>query len=207
MCKNLDTRTRIIHATLELFFLQGAEYVTMKSVSQKAEIGKSTVYEYFESKEDMISKSILYAAEAFLDEFGDPGRDAQSLPELGFEKLLYRSIEKLFNVFDTQFGYFIHLMDERFFIENKHVRQSCQEELIRLHQKSLNYTKELIQKGIREEILIQDCFDMDVVIFQRMMLVMVASFYDKSPFVEAYVQKVQDRVRFVYDRMIRLYGL
>ena len=207
MSKNFDTKTRIIHATLELFFIHGAEYVTMKSVAQKAEIGKSTVYEYFDSKEDMISKSILYAAEVFLDEFGYPSKDAQSVPELGFEKLLFATIDKVFHAFDTQFGYFIRLMDERFFIENKHLRQSCQEELVRLHKKSLNYTKDLIQKGIQEGILIKDWLDMDVVIFQRMMVVMVASFYDKSPFMKDYVQEIPDRVLYVYHKIIALYGL
>lgn len=207
MSKILDTKTRIIHATLELFFVHGAEYVTMKSVAQKAEIGKSTVYEYFDSKEDMISKSILYAAEVFLDEFGDPSRDTHSVSELGFEKLLMATIDKLFHAFDTQFGYFIHLMDERFFIENKHLRQSCQEELVRLHKKSLNYTKELIQKGIQEGILVKDWIEMDVVIFQRMMVVMVASFYDKSPFMKDYVQAIDNRVFYVYAKMISLYGL
>lgn len=202
-----DTKTRIIHATLELFFMQGAEYVTMKSVAQKAEIGKSTVYEYFDSKEDMISRSVLYAAEAFLDQFGESNQETEDRSEVKFETILYHTIEKLFHVFDAQFGYFVRLMDERFFVENKHLRKSCQDELLRLHQKSIYYTKSLIQKGVASKVLMQDWKDMDIVIFQRMMIVMVASFYDHSPFMEPYLRDIDNRVDYVYHKILRLFGL
>jgi len=54
----LTTKEKIIEATVD-FFKEQAHYeqITLTKVAKRAEIGKSTVYEHFASKEDLIEET------------------------------------------------------------------------------------------------------------------------------------------------------
>jgi AcrR family transcriptional regulator len=52
--KRVDTRGRIVAAASTLFDRHGLEDVTVDAIATAADIGKGTVYNYFEAKEDII---------------------------------------------------------------------------------------------------------------------------------------------------------
>jgi len=51
-----EKKQRLLNITLELFYQNGMEKTTIAQITQKADIGKSTFYEYFKSKEDVINQ-------------------------------------------------------------------------------------------------------------------------------------------------------
>ena len=52
--KKLAFRSRIIAVAIELFSRDGIENVTVEQIAEAADIGKGTVYNYFETKEDIV---------------------------------------------------------------------------------------------------------------------------------------------------------
>jgi AcrR family transcriptional regulator len=52
--KKESTRARLIATAIELFSLNGIEATTVEQIAMEAGIGKGTVYNYFETKEDII---------------------------------------------------------------------------------------------------------------------------------------------------------
>ncbi|MFP4177401.1 MAG: TetR/AcrR family transcriptional regulator [Acholeplasmataceae bacterium] len=62
----MTTRERIIEATVD-FFKQQANYerITLTKVAKRARIGKSTVYEHFRSKEDLVEETCSYMFESY----------------------------------------------------------------------------------------------------------------------------------------------
>lgn len=63
----MSRREQIINAALEVFTTKGfAADFTMSSLAKKLDIGKSTIYEYFDNKDDIIKASIMqYLDNAF----------------------------------------------------------------------------------------------------------------------------------------------
>ena len=51
-------KKEIIDATLKIFSEKGYEATSMSQVAKAAEIGKGTIYEYFESKEELILNAV-----------------------------------------------------------------------------------------------------------------------------------------------------
>jgi AcrR family transcriptional regulator len=198
----MDTRTRIIYATLQLLFQNGVESVTMKSVAAKAKIGKSTVYEYFESKEAMISQSIILAAHDFVERFHE---DTLKNQQLSFEEALKNSINKLLQAFETELGAFIKLMNEKELFMDRNVMDSCKDELFKLQEKSLGYTKTLIDLGIKDGLLNPGWAPMDTVIFQRMLIILVASFYDETPIIIKHASEIPNKSQYIYHKMLQTF--
>jgi AcrR family transcriptional regulator len=61
-------RKEIINATLEVFSERGYEATSMSQIAKLAGIGKGTIYEYFESKEEIILNAIKTWAEGMAGE-------------------------------------------------------------------------------------------------------------------------------------------
>ena len=51
--KKRDKKTRIIEAAAHVFALKGFSGTTVAEIAARAEMGKGTIYEYFDSKEDL----------------------------------------------------------------------------------------------------------------------------------------------------------
>jgi len=52
--KKSAVRSKIIAAAIELFSRKGIENATVEQIAEAADIGKGTVYNYFETKEDIV---------------------------------------------------------------------------------------------------------------------------------------------------------
>lgn len=57
MERELSKRERIIHAAIEVFCASGYEAASMADVAAKADVGKGTLYLYFESKESLFEEA------------------------------------------------------------------------------------------------------------------------------------------------------
>lgn len=58
----------IIHAALEVFSLKGYTATSMAQIASRAGIGKSTLYEYFKTKEDLFTAAVMAAADQWVDD-------------------------------------------------------------------------------------------------------------------------------------------
>lgn len=76
--KKNDKAGRIVQAALKLFSRQGYGYTSIEQISLEAGIGKSTVYEYYNTKEELFMAVIMEAMDrwvADLESVGGKTRD------------------------------------------------------------------------------------------------------------------------------------
>lgn len=62
-----DKKEKILRAVLELFLENGAGSLKVSRIAAKADVGKGTVYEYFNSKEDMFIGAVEYGLALMAD--------------------------------------------------------------------------------------------------------------------------------------------
>ena len=64
MEKNLAPKAEALYQAIMALFAEGADKntLTVAEIARKAGIGKGTVYEYFDNKEEMIAGAIYYFA-------------------------------------------------------------------------------------------------------------------------------------------------
>ncbi len=70
------TRKKIMEVSLDLFSRQGYEALSMAKIAKGVEISKGNLYNYFESKEQMLSEIVLNAVEEIYRDF-DSNHDGE----------------------------------------------------------------------------------------------------------------------------------
>ena len=63
-----ERRKQIIEAAMDVFGSKGYHRAKMGEIAKVAEIGKSTVYEYFDSKKDLFEEMIRFIAQYYYDD-------------------------------------------------------------------------------------------------------------------------------------------
>jgi AcrR family transcriptional regulator len=115
----MKPRVKEIHDTVIKMLFGGVESqkITMSNVATHIGLAKSTIYEYFKSKDDMI----LSAIKQFLDDYTIYDEDTSDL-ELGFEEAFKIRIKKLLDkmgVIPFNEGHIMVLMDNVLSTETK----------------------------------------------------------------------------------------
>lgn len=88
-----EKKALIMRVALELFATNGFHATTISSIANNAGISKGLIYNYFDSKEDLI-RAIIYAGLENIGELMDPNNDGM-LTEDEMEYLLDRFFELL----------------------------------------------------------------------------------------------------------------
>ena len=79
--KRLDTRHRIVGAASGLFAARGIDGVTVDEIAGAADIGKGTVYNYFEAKEDIVVALLVELDRTALASIAEIPRQGMSVAE------------------------------------------------------------------------------------------------------------------------------
>jgi AcrR family transcriptional regulator len=90
--KRVDTRNRIVTAAANLFRQRGLDEVTVDEIAAAADVGKGTVYNYFEAKEDIVVALVVELDRAALATIGELPRQGMSVAE-ALDAALWRMID------------------------------------------------------------------------------------------------------------------
>lgn len=98
------TRSQILHAALELFARHGCEKVTFAEVAAKCDLGRTTLYDYFTDKHDMLASLV----EEFLPQvIGEMVARAPAHPPTARLRFLAAAMLE-FVVYDPALGQLLH---------------------------------------------------------------------------------------------------
>lgn len=148
MAKLKDKEETILNAAFEVFRKNGFTNASMKDIATKAGLGKGTLYEYFQNKEDLFIKVFKTETNNFFNEVNCRIRDKLSLREILNEiiKFTQETLEEaeLFLKF-MMFGEFFEMSCE--------VKQKLYETILSNREESVNILMECFQKGSADGIL------------------------------------------------------
>lgn len=90
-----EKKLLIMQAALELFANEGFHPTSISEIAKKAGISKGLMYNYFESKEDLLKETILHGIESLM-EFFDPNHDGILTKEelIHFIKQMVKTIKE-----------------------------------------------------------------------------------------------------------------
>jgi len=143
MEKNKNKRTKILEAALHLFSRNGYHRTRMREIAEHAGVGKGTIYEYFESKEDLFTSLITYLFKT-MDEYVlqkiKPDMDASSKIKAlitGYLELLENMPEEAIMVV-TEFW-------------SEGIRGHIKFDFRDMYRKYLKIIQEILEEGIKNE--------------------------------------------------------
>lgn len=133
--------------------VQSTKDITLLKVAQECNIGKSTIYEYFSTKEELLQETLIYIFNELIDKIS-----TLDFTDLNYQQSFIKLIKFFFVCHQETFNIFIQvIMDKGFewnidqaFIENhQHI----------LREAYIKKVQEVILKGRAENLLIIKDYD------------------------------------------------
>lgn len=146
----MNRRVEILDAVLDIFKVKGvSSSFTMTELASKLDIGKSTIYEYFDNKEDILTSALIRMTELVTKSILERNDDN----DLKFEEALKAELIYLLDVAQSSHLLVSGLSPENKFTfsENKKMDLMCKMKDVNIfYQEKFN---NLFLKGIKEGII------------------------------------------------------
>lgn len=148
MARLKDKEETILSAAFEVFSENGFTNASMKDIAVRAGLGKGTLYEYFQNKEDLFLQVVDAKASHFFNEINRRISDKITLWEILNEiiKVTQETLE------EVEF-FFKFVMFGQFFEMSNEVKQNFHKIILSLRQEYMNLLRELLEKGFVDGVL------------------------------------------------------
>ena len=142
-------KEEIVDAAQQLFLDKGLQATTMDEIAEVAELSKGTIYLYYKSKEDLYLAVVMRGMQTLYEMF-----DAKLVSEPDVVKGLMVLQETYLDFFHKHRSYFrmMHFLQTPQF--HKQVSGEMKQEATLVNQKIWNQAIEVIDRGIKQGILI-----------------------------------------------------
>ncbi|KUO78926.1 MAG: TetR family transcriptional regulator [Desulfosporosinus sp. BRH_c37] len=148
MARLKDKEETILNAAFEVFKENGFTNASMKDIAVKAGLGKGTLYEYFQNKEDLFIQIVKAKSNHFFNEMNNRISDKITLRDKLNEmiKITQETIEEVEFLFKfMMFGQFLAMSSE--------AKHKLFEIFVSHREKYVNLMRELFEKGSADGIL------------------------------------------------------
>jgi TetR/AcrR family transcriptional regulator len=141
-------REEIIAAAEQVFTERGIALATMDEIAERAELGKSTLYLYYKTKEDLVMAVIIRGQQILIDRFNLLYSTGKSTMDM-----LANLVDAYYDFFKSNRNHFRMM----FFFENPLLHKQVSEEMMKACEEKSNCiwgsVIEWIQKGIDEGLI------------------------------------------------------
>lgn len=105
-----NKKEQIFHAVIDLMKQEGLlAKIKVADIAKHADVGKGTVYEYFSSKEEILTETILY----MLEQTGQNIKEVK-YGDLSFKDTLKKHTQKIMDVIEENANFHMILMSQNF---------------------------------------------------------------------------------------------
>ena len=152
-------KEEIVDAAQRLFLEKGLQATTMDEIAEAAELSKGTIYLYYKSKEDLYLAVVMRGMETLREMF-----EANIKTETDVVRSLMVLQETYLDFFHEHRSYFrmLHFLQTPQF--HKQVSNEMKQEAILVNQKVWNLAIAIIERGIKERILIPNLNAVEIAI-------------------------------------------
>ena len=152
-------KEEIVDAAQKLFFEKGLQAATLDEIAEAAELSKGTIYLYYKSKEDLYLAVMMRGMQTLHEMF-----DARIKTESNVVRALMALQDTYLDFFHKHRSYFrmLHFLQTPQF--HKQVTSEMMQEALLVNQKIWNVAISIIERGIKEGILISNLNALEIVI-------------------------------------------
>lgn len=141
--EQLRRRKEIFHASVHLFLSKGFNETSMREIAKAAGIGKSTLYDYFPSKDDILLSFLEDELQTLTDQMGEIGKqNAGAMEKL--RKMMFAYMEYL-------------ATNQDFYVKLSYQVQRLAQESIERIQRKRHALQDMV-RGTLEEGIQEGCF-------------------------------------------------
>lgn len=146
---SVDKKTLLYDAVLRLIDeRRNINGIKVSDIAEKANIGKGTIYEYFDSKEQLIAQAIAYMARSKALSL-EKSIDKQQ----PFKSNFLAMLKNLGTTMESNMTLFGHMsLNESTFSMHKAIQSALDAQFDEMRNTRLNMIERLVEKGIREGI-------------------------------------------------------
>lgn len=144
-------KTNILEAALALFMKYGIHKVSVAEIAEKANVSQVTIYNYFESKDNLVSEIIIYYVNKVWEEYEQLFKSDRSFPE----KVKSIIFDKKMVANQINEDFFNHFMKE-YTREDSYIKQFYKEKTLPGLIKLFNEGKEqgYVDKNLSDEAIL-----------------------------------------------------
>ncbi|WP_280769182.1 TetR/AcrR family transcriptional regulator [Salipaludibacillus daqingensis] len=99
-------KAEILQASLDLFMVHGVQKVSISEIAAKANVSQVTIYNYFQSKQNLIDETIVYYVDKSWDEGVEILESNLPFPEK-IKQLIFNKKEAADNIHEDFYFYFM----------------------------------------------------------------------------------------------------
>lgn len=169
----MTKKEQILQSTIRIIGKEGLHVVTMSNIAKDADIGKSTIYEYFDSKDDLIREATVYFARGFVELIHDKSWEAGSDYETVLKGGIIAVLEVVRPELISDNSFITNMMN---FSSSDQTRAMYKEAMKPISELSVSYTEKVIKLGQKEGILRENITKIDVILAQRIMIMLFMTF-------------------------------
>ncbi|GMQ61491.1 TetR/AcrR family transcriptional regulator [Vallitalea maricola] len=202
----MSKKNLLYEAAMTIMIREGVNGLTISKVANEANIGKSTVYEYFNSKDELIYKTINYMGEKYVEEI----QQRLFTDNKGFEitiKGLIRIIIATIRQGNTNFIFMISECDKTF-KSKVDIHEQIKNIMLGIRMKLYNLLEEIIQLGVNEGIIDKPKDKMTFVIWQNLLVILSYEFSGEDVFLEQNditIGDDEENINTIYNLLLKVF--
>ncbi|WP_404406071.1 TetR/AcrR family transcriptional regulator [Jeotgalibacillus malaysiensis] len=150
-------KQHILQAAMELFSELGIQKVSISDIAKKAQVSQVTIYNYFESKHNLIHEVFIYYVDQASNQFEEIVRSGKSFPDK-IKGLIFNKKQVATNIHPEFYQYLMKEYAE----EGNYIEQVYAE-------KALPYFIQLFDEGKKEGYVDQNLSDEAILFYIQMM--------------------------------------
>jgi len=196
-----DVIEKVCKAVLDLI-KQGDmafEKIKISDIAKKADIGKGTVYEYFKSKEQVITESLLYVMREFGGVFDSPGKTRDE----DFREGLIGIIKDIFSFMEDN-----RKLSYMLFTGDSHLALSCDmkniimTEITDIRSRVSTYFNVLFENGKKEGISTGDLNSISRIIAEQALLSSIMYYFHHD--MKQSANNKDEFIDSIYDAVVKI---
>ncbi|WP_304944212.1 TetR/AcrR family transcriptional regulator [Vallitalea guaymasensis] len=202
----MSKKNLLYEAAMTIMIREGVNGLTISKVANEANIGKSTVYEYFNSKDELIYKTINYMGEKYVEEI----QQRLFTDNKGFEmtiKGLIKIIIATIRQGNTNFIFMISECDKTF-KSKVDTHEQIKNIMLGIRMKLYNLLEEIIELGVKEGIIDKPKDKMTFVIWQNLLVILSYEFSGEDVFLEQNditIGDDEENIDTIYDLLLKVF--
>lgn len=202
----MNKKIAIFESATKIMTIEGVNQITISKVANEAGIGKSTVYEYFKSKDELIYETISFAGEKYLEEVK---RKILSYDN-GFENTLKELIKIAIETMRKGDSNIVFIMSDcdKTYKSKNNTHKQIKEVMLNLRMKTFHILEEIIQLGIKEG-KIKPKKNMEIIISQNILMMLSYEFSGLDEFIEKInidISNDQENINMIYNYLLKILG-
>ncbi|MCT4596569.1 MAG: TetR/AcrR family transcriptional regulator [Vallitalea sp.] len=201
----MNKRILIFEAATKIMTIEGVNGITISKVANEAGIGKSTVYEYFTSKNELIYKTISFAGENYLEEI----KQRLLSSNRGFEETLKMLIRIAIETMRKGNSNIVFIMGDcdKTFKSKDDVHKQIKEVMLNLRMKTFHILEEIIELGVKEGKIKNPKDKVEIIIWQNLLMMLSYEFSGLDEFIERHnvdISNDNKNIDIIYEYLLKI---